>query len=208
MRNERLLLPLLPLSLLLGAFGLVSAACGSSSSGGTAGDCFDYSTFTGTTPAVTFSTDVLPIFRRSCALSIACHGSDPMSPGSTMSGYLPYLGTATTDSAPTAAQLTAIRSSTVGQAATLQTSSIDPSMMVGNPDMKIITAGDPKNSFMMYKLDGSFPTPPDGTEVSCATLTCAAGETCGGAMPSAGPSLAAADILTIRRWIAQGATTD
>jgi hypothetical protein len=80
--------------------------------------------------------------------------------------------------------------------------------MVGNPDMKIIAAGDPAHSFMMYKLDGD-PTAADmSAEVSCPTLTCAANKTCGGSMPSGGPQLMPMDRDIIRRWIAQGAKND
>jgi len=213
MRHERILLPLLPLSLLLGAIGLVAAACGGSSSGGgggsAAGDCYDYTTFTGTTPVVTFSTDVLPIFRQSCGISSACHGCDAVNnPGCTTPGYQPFLGVSMADPTPTAAQIAAIFSTTVGKPALLQTSTIDPSSMVGNPDMSIVKAGDPANSFLTYKLDGAFPASPDNSEVTCSTLTCAAGMTCGGAMPSGGPNLASADRDTIRRWIAQGAKND
>lgn len=214
MRNGRLLLPLLPLSLLLGAFGLVAAACGSSSSsGGTgagsaAGDCYDYSTFDGTSPTVTFSADVLPIFRGSCGISSACHGCDDIgTPGCTNPGYQPYLGTSVAQAAPTTAQIAAIIASTVGQPAALQTSSIDGTQ-VGNPDMSIIKAGNPANSFMMYKLDGSFPTVPDNTEVTCSTLTCASTMSCGGAMPSGVAPISSTERDTLRRWIAQGAKND
>jgi hypothetical protein len=205
MRNRRLLLGLLPLTILLGAFGLGSAACGSSSSG-SANDCYDYTTFTGSTPAVSFKTDVLPIFQASCALSTSCHGCDPtMTPGCTTGGISPFLGTPMADGTPTAMQIAAIISATVGKASTAQASTVDPSTMVGNPDMMIVAAGSPQTSFMMYKLDGD-PNAADPTqEVTCATLTCTAGKTCGLAMPSGGPQLAQASRDTIRRWIAQGA---
>jgi hypothetical protein len=211
MRNERLLLPLLPISLLLGAFGLVSAACGGSSSSGSSGsptsDCVEDANY-GTTPAVNFKTDVLPIFQGSCGLSTACHGCDGVgTPGCTTPGYQPFLGVSLADPPMTTGQIAAIISSAVGQPAILQPSAIDGSM-VGNSDMSIIKASDPANSFMMYKLSGSFPTTPDSTEVTCSTLTCAAAQSCGGAMPSGGPALAASDIATIGRWIAPGATTD
>lgn len=213
MRTQRFTLPLLSLSILLGAFGLVSAACGGSSSSGggggsAAGDCFDYTGFDGTTPAVTFAADVLPIFQGLCGLSSACHGCNAVgTPGCTSPGYQPFLGVSLTDPKMTTAQIAAIFATAVGQPAQLQTSTIDGSM-VGNPSMSIIKASDPANSFLLYKIDGSFPSTPDNSEVTCSTLTCAADMSCGGAMPSGGPALSSTDRDTIRRWIAQGAKND
>jgi hypothetical protein len=213
MRYERLLLPLLPFSLVLGALSVISAACGggttTSSSGagggGAAGDCFDYSSFDAGAK-VSFPNDVVPIFQNSCALSIACHTCDTSTnPQCTNSTYKPFLGIPM-GMVPSMNQLAAIISSTVGQAADLQLSTVDQSTMVGNPDMKIITAGDPGQSFMMYKLDGAFPMTPTNNEVTCMTLTCAKSSTCGQAMPSAGMPLADRDV--IRRWIAQGASAN
>lgn len=183
MRNPRLILGLLPLSLLLGAFGLVSAACSSASGG--ANDCFDYTGFNATTPTVSFKTDVLPIFRNSCGLSSVCHGSTtPVAPAQH------YYGPKNSDPLPSAAEITAILAGAVG------VKSVD------EPDMNIITAGDPSQSFMMYKLDGD---PQDPTSVNCAKLACVAKKTCLTAMPQAGNILPAATRDTIRRWIAQGA---
>jgi hypothetical protein len=67
--------------------------------------------------------------------------------------------------------------------------------------MDVIKAGDPANSFMLYKLDAT----PD---VNCSVLTCAANMTCLLPMPydDAQLSLATRDI--IRRWITQGAKND
>jgi hypothetical protein len=210
MRHTRLAYALLPVSILAGALSLISAACGGSSASGSGGgsnqtgDCFDYTGFAATTPTVTFSAEVLPIFRRSCGISTACHGCDNMgTPGCTSPGYQPYLGTSMTDSAPTPTQIAAIITS-VQMPAALQTSTFDQSM-VGDPDMAIVSPSHPEKSFMLYKLDGSFPTTPDNSEVTCSTLTCAAGMSCGSAMPSGGPGLSSSDRDTIRRWIAQGA---
>jgi hypothetical protein len=205
MRNRRLFLGLLPLSILLGAFGLGAAACGSSSSGGSAGDCYDYTSFVGTTPTVSFKTQVLPIFQMSCALSTSCHGCDPTAtPGCTTGGISPFLGTPTMDGSMSPAQIAAVISQVTGSATT-QVSTVDPPAKVGNPDMKIVVPGSPQTSFMMYKLDGD-PTATDpNMEVTCATLTCTADNSCGLAMPSGGPQLPSTDRDIIRRWIAQGA---
>jgi hypothetical protein len=207
MRYERLLLPLLPFSLVLGALSVISAACGGTTSsgggGGTAGDCFDYSSFDAGAN-VSFPNDVVPIFQNSCALSIACHTCDTTTnPQCTNSTYKPFLGVPSGSTA-SMNQLTAIIGQTVGVKADLQLSTVDQMTMVGNPDMNIITARDPAHSFMMYKLDGAFPMNPTNNEVTCMTLTCAGTQTCGQAMPSAGMPLA--DREVIRRWIAQGAS--
>jgi hypothetical protein len=173
------------------------------------GDCYDYSTFNGTSPKVSFKTDVLPIFQQGCALSTACHGCDAAAnPGCTASVYTPFLGVPTTAGVPTAAQIAAIIASAVGKPAALQTSNLDGTTMVGNPDMSIVKAGDPANSFLMYKLDGAFPAVPTNDDVTCPKLTCAGTMTCGEAEPSGGPQLPAAQRDTIRRWIAQGALND
>jgi hypothetical protein len=208
MRPTRLTHALLPVSLtvLAGAASLISSACGSSSSAssGGASDCYDYTGFVATTPTVTFSADVLPIFRNSCAISTACHGCDDTAmPGCTSSTYQPFLGTLQTDGVPSTAQVAAIIAS-LQAPASLQVSTIDSSM-VGNPTMQIVDPGKPASSFITYKLDGSFPTTPDDSEVTCSTLACAATNSCGGAMPSGGPALASTERDTIRRWIAQGA---
>ena len=209
MRKERLLLGLLPLSILLGAIGLVSAACSSSSgSGGTVNDCYDYTSFDGTTPAVSFQTQVLPIFRASCGLSSSCHGCDAMNePGCTTGGFNPFLGvsSAAMPGPLSTAQMQAIIDQTVGKTASTQTSSVDPPAVVGDPDLKIIAASDPQHSFMMYKLDGDPNAADPNAQVSCVTLTCATSKGCGLAMPSGGPQLPQSERDTIRRWIAQGA---
>jgi hypothetical protein len=193
MRNERALLSLLPLSLLFGAFGIISAACGGSTSGGgtgasTAGDCYDYSTFDGGGTTVSFVNEVLPIWRQSCGLSMSCHGD----PSPTVAGQH-YYGPALSAPAPSAAGITQILMDTVG------VSSID------EPEMDVVKAGDPAHSFMMYKLDGDPNNIISG--VNCSKLQCATASpnACLLSMPSGGPQLPAAERDTIRRWIAQGA---
>ncbi len=196
MQNQRLLLSLLPFSLLLGALGVVSAACSGSSSssgsgaagGGSAagGDCFDYSSFDAGA-SVSFSNDVVPIWRVSCGLSMSCHGN----PTPTVAGqhyYGPAMGTTLTP-----ADLMTIHDDTVG------TASID------EPDMDVVKAGDPAHSFMMYKLDGD---PTDiNSGVSCTKLQCAIASPngCLLSMPQGGPELSLTERNTIRSWIAQGA---
>jgi len=180
---------------------------GSSGTGGSSGgsDCFDYTGFDTTSPTVSFKSDVVPIFSQSCALSTACHSCDNQgTPGCTTGGYKPFLGIGSSDGTATSAQLAAILSATVGQPAALQVGTVD-STPVGDPSLSIIEAGDPAKSFITYKLDATFLTEPTDGEVDCSTLACASTQTCGQAMPSGGPALAASERDTIRRWIAQGA---
>ena len=193
--------------LLAGAFGLIAGACSSNSSTGTGGHagaatstgtgtgglspangCFDYTSFDGMTPTVTFKADVLPIFRQSCGLSASCHQAE--------SPPLPaehFLGPSVSMPAPTAMQIQEILSGIVG------VKSVD------EPDMDVVAPGDPAHSFMMYKLDGD-PSNLDG--LTCSKLKCAANMTCLLSMPSGGPQLPADERDEIRRWIAQGAKND
>jgi hypothetical protein len=215
MRPVRLPVPFLPASILTASICLGLAtltACGGSggtgaggSGGGASDDCFDYTGFV-TTPAVSFSADVLPIFSNSCGISAVCHGCTD-SPTCTDSGIKPYLGPAVGSAAATPSQIATIFSEAVGQPSILQASLLDSSM-VGNPGMMIIAPGDPAQSFMMYKLDGDPNATNPEAQVSCSTLKCAAGMTCGESMPSSGPQLPLASRNIIRRWIAQGAKND
>jgi hypothetical protein len=204
MPKLRPFLGIFPLTLLLGSYGLGATAC--SSGGSSVNDCFDYKTFMPSTTTVSFSTEVLPIFRNSCALSTSCHGCDTTTnPACTNSGISPFLGTPSKSGAMSAAQVQAIFSQAVGQPAAVQTSTAVSGGMVGNPDMMIIAAGDPQHSFMMYKLDGDPAATDLGSQVTCATLTCESDKSCGVAMPSGGPQLPSDQLTTIRTWIAQGA---
>ena len=172
----------------LGLAGLSGAAvstagCGGGGSGtgggGGAATCPDYSNFDGTTPAVSFKADVLPILQRSCGLAVSCHGDSSMP-----FKDRPYFGPNKKDMA-TDADIMAIFAGSVG---------VDSYV---NPGMMIIKAGDPENSFLMYKLDD---------QLECDKLTCAATKACGGFMPSTSLTiLEQTERDAIRRWIAQGA---
>ena len=160
------------------ALAFVAAGC---SDAAPADTCFDYTTFTGTTPAVTFKADVLPIFRLSCGLSTACHQSQSGPAGQ------PYLGPAKLDPDPTQADIDKIFAQNVDVTATKA------------PTMKIVNPGSPQTSFLMHKVDGT---------LECSDVKCdAAG--CGQLMPLGSTSpMAETDRDTIRRWIAQGAKND
>lgn len=165
-----------------------AAACGGSGdstngAGGGASNkpaCFDYSGFDGSTPAVSFQNDVLPILRRSCGLSSSCHGTSSNPPG-----YV-YLGPAPSDPPPSALDIQAMFSSMLAPAKEAT-------------GMARVKPGAPDQSFLMYKMDGDF---------SCKGLTCDATLGCGTSMPQSSPLLSADERNLIRRWIAQGAKND
>lgn len=156
---------------------------GGSGGGGTGGSggsaCFDYSKFDGTTPAVSFQTDVLPVFQRSCGVASSCHG-DITSPNENR----PYFGP-NKDTTATQADIDAIFADVVDVGSFYE------------PGMMIVKTGDPENSFLMYKLDDT---------LGCDALSCAGNKACGAMMPQgASEPLALAERDAIRRWIAQGA---
>lgn len=177
--NARLTI-LLPLSLAL-AIPLSFVGCGDdtdTTAGGSA-ECFDYASFDTMSPAVTFSGDVLPIFRQSCGLSTSCHQSE--------SGPVaqPFLGPATSAGEATPAQIDKIFEVNVNVDA------------FAAPTMKIVKPGEPENSFLMHKMDGT---------LKCASVTCSA--SCGVSMPQGSPILGQDQRDKVRRWIAQGAKKD
>lgn len=158
------------------AFGVA----GCSDEGNGDDTCYDYGSFDKASPAVTFSGDVLPIFRNSCGIGGAsCHGAVSGLPGQ------PYLGPANSATAPTQAEIDAIFAQNVGVAATKATG------------MKLIEPNSPETSFLMHKMDGT---------LTCAAVVCDAA--CGGTMPATGDLLPQATRDTVRRWIAQGAKKD
>lgn len=165
--------------------GFSSAGCdgGGGGDGGSGGSgeaiCFDYSTFDGTSPTVSFKDEVLPIFQRSCGITTGCHG-DP----NPTDEKRPYLGPKKTITA------------TDEDIATIRGAIIDVTSYF-EPTMSIVTTGDPEKSFLMHKMDGT---------LKCELLTCAEAKDCGVAMPQGNEEpLALAERDLVRRWIAQGA---
>lgn len=163
------------------SFGLVALAsagilfsCGSCSSTETpdAGSCVDYSppaTFDANTPVTKFSQDVVPIFGRSCAFS-TCHGS------TTGPANGVFLGN---DPARVHTAIVGVKSGELGT-------------------MNFVTAGDPRQSYLMRKMDGS----------QCALDAQCKGGTCNDSMPKNDIPLPVETRDIIRRWIAQGAKND
>ena len=153
-----------------------------------------------TTPSVSFEKDIRPILEQSCSVTMGCHGQ----PGNAQStpGLL-FFGA---EDGGTAAST--ILANMVGVASP------------EDPDLSIVKAGDPANSYMMHKLDGD--------HCRFAAACNATGQDsfleCGLRMPYQLPDLCL-DSQTacvqkqsiqqqygerdqIRRWIAQGASAD
>ena len=153
---------------LLGIATSSAISCTSSSGGGPT--CNDYQPPTGfdtAAPVVSFANDVMPIFAQSCAFS-TCHGS------STGSANGVFLGK---DAARVYTAIVGVRGDE------LQT-------------MPFITAGDPRQSYLMRKMDGS----------QCALDAQCSGGSCLHFMPQTNDTVL--DLPTrdiVRRWIAQGA---
>lgn len=146
----------------------------------------DYASIDLTTPSVSFETEVMPVFRRSCGLSSVCHGS------ATKSAAKLYLGPKLSDT------------TTVVDAGLFQ-KIIDGISGVASqtaPAIKLVEPSDPEHSFLMLKMDGCQNT---------AGLTCTpqpkskSGAKCGDRMPQSGGVLCEEDRDLVRRWIAQGA---
>ena len=170
-----------------GLVGLSSTGCDGGGGGGSGGEggsggsgeatCFDYSSFDGTSPTVSFKDEVLPLFQRSCGITTGCHG-DPNQPDDKR----PYLGPKKTITA-TADDIAIIRGAIIDVTSYYE------------PTMSIVASGDPEKSFLMHKIDFT---------LECDLLTC--GKDCGVAMPQGNEEpLALAERNLVRRWIAQGA---
>lgn len=168
---------------------LISAAgCGDDTPDPPAATCYDYASFTGTTPAVSFKTDVLPIFRRSCGVAGgACHGI----PNNSIAEH-PYLGPQLqmppVDA--TQAEIDGIFAEIVDK----------PSVQA--PMTMLVATGKPELSYVMHKMDG--------TQGTCADAKCTATKgQCDSPMPlGTDTPLPAAERDLVRRWIAQGAKND
>jgi hypothetical protein len=180
-------------------FAVLSVACSSGSSKGSAADggggevdacgtggadggaCTPYVSCADlTTPDVSFATDILPILQPSCAIAgSTCHGT----PDVATTQARPYLGNydGGTDAAQVVTGLVGV------------TSNEDPSM----PE---VTASDPGSSFLMHKLDNDQCQFANDCKASKTQYT-----DCGQQMPYSSPPLEESQRDTIRRWIAQGA---
>jgi hypothetical protein len=153
---------------LLLASSLTLAGC-TSSSGSSGSSCADdqpLAGFDATTPSVSFANDVMPIFGQSCAFS-TCHGSTTGPANGVFLGKDP------------ARVFTAINGVHGDE---LQT-------------MAFVTPGDPRQSYLMRKMDGS----------QCALDAQCTGGSCQSSMPKNESLLDVPARDIVRRWIAQGA---
>lgn len=163
-------------SLSLLAFGvapvLVMALAGCPADDGGGSSCEDYSppaSFDALQPAATFSKDVMPIFGQSCAFS-TCHGSTVGSANGVFLGK---------DAPRVHAAIVGVKGDELAT-------------------MPFVTPGNPRESYLMRKLDGS----------QCALDAQCTGGSCQSSMPKNEALLDLTTRDTVRRWIAQGAKND
>jgi hypothetical protein len=159
-------------ALFLPLLALVLAGCPSDPGGSSGSTCEDYSPpagFDATQPAVSFSKDVMPIFGQSCAFS-TCHGSNVGNANGV------FLGN---NAARVHDGLVGVKGDEL-------------------PAMPFVTAGNPRESYLMRKIDGS----------QCVLDAQCSGGSCQGSMPKNEVLLDLATRDTVRRWIAQGAKND
>ncbi len=142
---------------------------------------FDYSSFDGQSPVVSFNADILPIFAQNCT-DVGCHGN-AATPASGL-----FLSPA-----PDAADFPADEDT---RGTIVDTYLVAPARTT--PDKARVAPGEPDQSFLMDKLDGSH---------ACIDVSCP-GNNCGQRMPRGHDQLPADTRDTIRRWIAQGALVD
>ena len=180
-RTLALITSLAALACALGALGCSSSP--SSSDSGQGGGC--------SSATVSFSKDVIPIFQMSCTLGTVCHGQMGNSGELNL-----YLGM---NSGGTSSDFEAVQTGLVGV-----TSKEDSAM-------KLVTAGDPANSYLFQKvnnnqamLNSMLGSACTTTNSMCSNCTSAFGP-CGAPMPYTGEQLAQDKICTIQNWIQQGA---
>jgi hypothetical protein len=116
-------------------------------------------------PVVSLRADLAPIFRQACAPSV-CHGG-------AMGNQGVYIGR---DAPRFFASTVGVKSRAL-------------------PEMAYVTPDDPKQSFLMRKIDADH----------CLFDARCKDGTCGASMPKYGAPLDVAERDAIRRWIAQGA---
>jgi hypothetical protein len=199
------------MALLLATATATLLACSSGSSGGSSGGCDNGGANGGTccasgdstcgtptpaytscanltTPTVSFAKDIQPIFNQSCAIAgSTCHGDPNLQKMESTTGQV-WLGLPVDAGAPDSA---AIIMGLVGVKSP------------ENPQMDLVAAGDPKNSYLMHKLDYDecLYASICNKELTVNPLF----KACGLGMPNSSGILELTTRDTIRRWIAQGA---
>lgn len=156
-------------ALSLFAFIAAVGACSSSEDAKVcAGEYTPPASFDPNTPQVKFSTDVFPLFT-TCATN-DCHGQ----PNNSNHVFISQ-----SDARSTVPGLVNVPSNKL-------------------PSMVYVKPGDPNNSFLMKKLDGSH----------CALDKQCVGGTCGDQMPNKETQFSVEERDKVRRWIAQGGKND
>jgi hypothetical protein len=134
--------------------------------------------------AVSFRTDIMPIFQQSCTLSSVCHGQ--MNNTSEENLYLGENGGAT-DAGALYGMLVGVPSKE-------------------DPSMNLVTAGDPANSYLWHKVVGDQNSLASGCAKAATQCTdCNSTQPCGGNQPYLGEMLQETDLCAIENWISQGA---
>jgi hypothetical protein len=218
--------------------GAGGSSSGSSSGGSTSGSssgstaCVAYESDADlTTPTVSFSKDVLPLFEHSCGLSSSCHFDPGPNTISTLGIFLGCdinydAGAGSVNACVTATPGPIVYQDLVG---TADGGPLAPLEITGMP---FVTAGDPTKSYIMHKLDGDLCTlttckmgnvavndqmdtpgsvstnpelPPNwcGQSMPLNNDLLPAGPACGGSQDCTQTMTYARD--TVRLWIAQGA---
>jgi hypothetical protein len=181
--------------------GSGAIGCSSSSSGGGGGG--GSGSGSGSGGAVSFKTDVMPIFQRSCTL-VTCHGSEnDNNPSPPQEGLL--LGDNTPGST-TGLPVVAATAAMVYQGLVNVASVEDPKVLLIKPS-------DTADSYLIQKLNGNlsaYLTDCAAAPMSCTQTqaNCSSTAPCGIEMPSgasAWPTTDMADLATVTDWVSQGA---
>jgi hypothetical protein len=154
---------------------------GGSSDGASDGGCQAYVSNANLSMPVSFTSDLMPVFAQNCASQFACHLSPNFAP------LQPVLGSLDGGI----------------DAATILTAIVGVSS-VEDPQMNIVTAGDPANSYLMHKVDGDQCTLAAQCNAPTATYH-SVYPNCGSSMPLGMSPLSVGTRDMIRAWIKQGA---
>lgn len=162
-------------AIVVATFALVSMLTTAAPLGGCSSDeeCADYTppaSLDLQTPAASFSRDVFPIFGSNCTFA-SCHGSTLGNANGVFLGG--------TDPVAVQKAIVDVRSGKL-------------------PTMSFVKPGDPRESFLLRKMDGSH----------CVLDAQCTDSDCGKTMPREGDKLSIEARDTVRRWIAQGAKRD
>jgi hypothetical protein len=165
-------------------------------------------------PVVSFASDVLPLFSRSCGLSIQCHRSlDPQQSTGEWGAPLVYLGCVDSPSTVTFPCDDPNPGPDVYRALVgLRDGGLEagPAVPVEIASMPFVTPGEPSKSYLMHKLDGDVCIlqgciPNNPLVLGTAGMVGVMSSWCGQQEPFLQGPLDEATRDLVRRWIAQGA---